>query len=364
MATLDRLTIRGFKSIQNLEDFELRQLNIIVGTNGAGKSNLISFFRLLRFFVEDRLNQYIISNGGIDDFLFNGPKITNKIYFETHFGERGYRFSLIPTTEGTCSVEDESRYYDKSFYGWWSLGGSPNGSSRMVAEIKNNIPDARYSRPVYDTIISWQLYHFHDTGITAGMRRYDIVENWEKLSPDASNIAAFLRNMKLLRPDCYQRIIDAVRTALPYFDDFALTPQHFGEQLKVRLSWYQKGSDYPMQPYHFSDGAMRFICLATALLQPNPPSMIIIDEPELGLHPKAIAILAELIEFASRNTQVVIATQSPLLLNYFSIEDIIVAERHNGSSGFIRLKEEDFSHWLEDFSIGELWTKNVLGGES
>ncbi|MBE6417210.1 MAG: recombinase RecF [Akkermansiaceae bacterium] len=362
MEILNKLTIRGFKSIQNLEDFELRQLNIIVGANGAGKSNLISFFRLLRFFVEDRLNQYIISNGGVDDFLYNGPKITDKMFFETHFGCRGYRFSLTPTSEGTCAVENESRYYDFSRYGWWSLGSSPNGSSRMVAEIKNNATDAQYSRPVYDTIMSWQLYHFHDTSNTAGMRRYDILENWEKLSADASNIAPFLLKMRKDWPDSYQRIVDAIRTVLPYFDDFALTPQTFGEQIKVRLSWRQKGSDYPMQPYHLSDGSMRFICLATALLQPEPPSMIIIDEPELGLHPEAIAILAELIEFASKHTQVVIATQSPLLLNFFSLDDIIVTKRQNGSSFFTRLKKEDFSHWLDDFNVGELWAKNVLEG--
>ena len=120
-----------------------------------------------------------------------------------------------------------------------------------------------------------------------------------------------------------------------------------------------------MQPYHLSDGSIRFICLATALLQPNPPSTIIIDEPELGLHPEAIGVLAELIKLAAQKTQVIVATQSPLLLDQFSIEDIIVARRKDGASTFERLKEEDYTSWLEDYTIGELWAKNViLGGTS
>lgn len=117
-----------------------------------------------------------------------------------------------------------------------------------------------------------------------------------------------------------------------------------------------------MQPYHLSDGTIRFICLSTALLQPNPPATIIIDEPELGLHPSAIGILAELIETASRRTQVIVATQSPLLMDYFSPEDIIVVNRKNGSSVFERLKAEDYKEWFEDFSLGELWVKNVIAG--
>jgi predicted ATPase len=117
-----------------------------------------------------------------------------------------------------------------------------------------------------------------------------------------------------------------------------------------------------MQPYHLSDGSIRFICLAAALLQPNPPSTIIIDEPELGLHPAAIVILAELIQVAAKGTQVIVATQSPALIDQFGIDDIIVANRRNGASAFQRLKEKDFTEWLKDYSVGELWAKNVIAG--
>ena len=162
--------------------------------------------------------------------------------------------------------------------------------------------------------------------------------------------------------DCYKKIVDSIRLVMPFFDDFRLDVQKLGEAEKVRLSWNQKGSDFPMQPYHLSDGAIRFICLATALLQPTLPSIIIIDEPELGLHPAAIVVLAELIQHAAQRTQVIVATQSPALVDQFGIEDVIVMSREDGASTFQRLGKDDFLVWLEDYSVGELWTKNVIAG--
>ena len=357
--TLNTLTIKGFKSIEELVELELTNLNIIVGGNGAGKSNLISFFKMLRAFIDGNLNRYIKDNGGAGDLLFNGRKTTKKMKFETRFGFRGFRFNLIPTPKDTCSVEDEARYYKA---GWWELGDSYDGKSHMVAEVTHKTSDAEFSQPVYNAISSWKIYHFHDTSGTAGMRHYEIVQDCKSLRTDASNIAPFLLKLKKNHPREYKEILNAVRLVTPFFDDFILESSKSGSKEKVNLSWTQKGSDYPMQPYHLSDGSIRFICLATSLLQPDPPSAIIIDEPELGLHPAAIVILAELIQVASCSTQVIIATQSPALVDQFSIENILIVNREHGASTFKRLKEEDFSEWLKNYSIGELWTKNVISG--
>ena len=159
-----------------------------------------------------------------------------------------------------------------------------------------------------------------------------------------------------------EKMIHKVRLVIPFFDDFRLDVLKMGEAEKVKLSWGQKGSDFPMQPYHLSDCSIRFICLATALLQPFPPSAIVIDEPELGLHPEAIRILGELIQDAAKRTQIIVATQSPLLLDQFSIEDIVVVNRKEGQSTFERLNLEDFNEWLNNYSVGELWSKNVIQG--
>lgn len=360
--SLDKLTILGFKSIRELKDFELKALNIFVGANGAGKSNLISFFRMLQSLIEETLADYVRDNGGISDLLYNGRKVTKQVEFETRFGPRGYRFKLKPGPGEGFAVTDEARFYEHGSTGWWELGSGGKDSSLLVEEAKGISQNRQYSEPVYKAINSWKIYHFHDTSSTAPMRHAEIVEDNKVLRYDASNIGPFLLHLRNKKKSYYDEILHACRLVAPFFDDFLLDPQQLGPKTKVALSWKTKASDYPMQPYHLSDGSIRFICLATALLQPNPPSTIIIDEPELGLHPEAIRILGELIEDAAKRTQIIIATQSPLLLDQFSIEDIVVVNRKKGQSVFERLKRTDFNEWLEDYSVGELWTKNVIQG--
>jgi predicted ATPase len=360
---LRKLTILGFKSIKALEDFELSDLNVFIGGNGAGKSNLIDFFRLLREIIDGKLNEYIRDGGGISDFLFNGRKVTSEMKFTMYFGSRGYRFIIKPGPSETCSLTREARYYPGHYGGrWWELDDSPDGSSMLVKEAKGNSSDSKYSIPVYDAISSWQIYHFHDTGSNSPMRHYEIIQDNKVLRFNASNIAPYLLQLRTKHPDVYSEILNSVRLVMPFFDDFLLDVTEFGEKKKVNLSWTQKGTDYPMQPYHLSDGSLRFICLSTALLQPNPPSTIIIDEPELGLHPAAISILAELIQNASKRTQVIVATQSPALIDNFRVEDIIVVNRKDAASTYERLEEKDFNVWLETYSVGELWSKNVISG--
>lgn len=359
--SLDKLTISGFKSIRELKDFELKDLNIFVGANGAGKSNLISFFRMVQSLIEGTLADYVRDNGGISDLLYNGRKATKQMEFETRFGSRGYRFKLKPGPGEGFALTDEARFYEHGSR-WWELGSSGDNSSLLVKEAKGTSRDGKLSKPVYNAINSWKIYHFHDTSSTAPMRHAEIVEDNKVLRYDASNIGPFLLRLRNNEKSYYDEILHACLLVAPFFDDFLLDPQQLGPKTKVALSWKTKTSDYPMQPYHLSDGSIRFICLATALLQPNPPSTIIIDEPELGLHPEAIRILGELIEDAAKRTQIIIATQSPLLLDQFSIEDIVVVNRKEGQSAFERLKRTDFNEWLEDYSVGELWTKNVIQG--
>lgn len=365
---INALSIRGFKSIRGLEDFKLRNLNVIIGANGAGKSNFIQVFQMLRAMAERNFGKFILERGGSDNFLFNGPKITDKISMQFDFestsytgGTNSYRFQLTSTLNETFLIDEERKYETTT----WRSYGSPSEESRLYDQRHEKAAGGQYNGVgyyVYNAISQWVIYHFHDTSSTAPMRRSEIIEDNERLRSDASNIAPFLLKLKQDHESSYEEILDAIRLVIPFFDRFRLDVQKMGESEKAKLSWQQKGSDFPMQPYHLSDGAIRFICLATALLQPNPPSTIIIDEPELGLHPAAIVILAELIQSASNRTQVIIATQSPALIDQFAIDDVVVVNREGGASTFQRLKEDDFSAWLEDYSIGELWTKNIITG--
>ncbi len=368
---LDKLTVKGFKSIKELNEFKLGDLNVIIGANGAGKSNFVQIFRMLMAMTQKNFSKFILERGGADNFLFNGPKVTPTINMEFEFaslsasskGSNSYKFAMTPTADEKFLITEERKYVTTN----WRSYGSASEESRLYDERNETSMDGQWNGVghfVFESISNWMVYHFHDTSASSPMRRSEIVEDYHKLRGDAANIAPFLLHLRESEhySDYYKRIVDAIRLVTPFFDDFRLDVQKLGEAEKVRLSWSQKGSDFPMQPYHLSDGSIRFICLATALLQPHPPSTIIIDEPELGLHPAAIVVLAELIQAAAKRTQVIVATQSPALIDQFGIEDVIVVNREDGASTFRRLKEEDFSTWLEDYSVGELWTKNVING--
>ena len=333
--TIKTISISGFKSIRELRNFQLRDLNIMIGANGAGKSNFVQIFRLLMAMAQKNLQEFIQVNGGADNFLHNGPRHTSHIEMEFDFWPfwpdsdaienlNSYCFTLTRTVDGTFLIKEKEKHSEKQLElglgvigpctfkgplgtippqllgedekldGSWISLGAPSLESRLCDKVSDNVAPFL----ICDTISHWMAYHFHDTSATAPMRTWAEVMDNQFLRDNGGNIAPFLRR---LRDDGklhsrYQEIVRAVRLAMPFFDDFRLDTKEFrpGEE-KVRLSWRQRGSDFPMQPYHLSDGSIRFICLATALLQPDPPSTIVIDEPELGLHPEAIALLAELI---------------------------------------------------------------------
>lgn len=199
------------------------------------------------------------------------------------------------------------------------------------------------------------------------MRRPRAINDNDVFRPNAENLAPFLYRIQQTDRASYSRIRDVVRLAAPFFDDFKLRPMPATPDM-IQLEWQQRDSDYPFRANQLSDGTLRFICLATALLQPTPPPTVLFDEPELGLHPYALTLLGNLFKQAARvlfdqiERQVIISTQSALLLNEFAPEDVIVVERTNGESTFRRLIPSDLSEWLDEYTLGELWQKNVLRG--
>ncbi len=360
-SALDTLSIKGFKSIRELENFKLNRLNVLIGANGSGKSNFIEIFRMLREMVNRNFDNFISKNGGSDGFLYNGPKYTSSIKAKFQFGKNQYEFELEPTVKEKFNIKQEAYKYELG--NWTIIGSNINESNLYAVKDESGVTSDRgVGYYVFRAISNWVVYHFHDTSSSARMRRSEIIENNKQLHANADNIAPFLLELKTHHEGCYREIVNVIQLVAPFFDDFILDNVKMGEKITVKLGWKQKGSDYPMQPYHFSDGTIRFICLATALLQPIPPATIVIDEPELGLHPYAIEILAELIESAAKKTQVIISTQSPTLVDCFSADDIIVVNRKDGASTFERLDSSQLQSWFKDYSLGELWRKNVLTG--
>ena len=207
----------------------------------------------------------------------------------------------------------------------------------------------------------WQVYHFHDTSRTASVKQVGSIHDYAYLREDASNLAAFLYKLKLKHNKQYRAICMTVQKVAPFFGDFILEPT-LEDSSSIFLKWREKGGDFPFTAHHLSDGTLRFICLAAVLLQPQPPTTIIIDEPELGLHPFAINILGGLIRTLSKSKQIILSTQSVNLLDQFQTEDVIVTQRINEVSLFNRLKAAELEKWLEDYSLSELWEKNYLKG--
>jgi predicted ATPase len=363
MSAIQTLTLHGFKSIRKMDQLQLHELNVLIGANGAGKSNFVSYFRMLSELVEQRLQLWTSKQGGADRIMTYGVKETSQIESSIRFGENGYDLTLEPTVEDGFTFSKEMLYFDSPYYGVTrpNLGAGHN-ESRLKKEMEGGISQ-KIAAHCYDAISRWKVFHFHDTSETAGVKRLGSLHDNDYLRHDASNLAAFLYRLKNESPRVYSQIRKTVRLAIPFFDDFILKPQQLPtEEEQIRLLWKQSDSDYALWPSQLSDGSIRFICLVTALLQPEPPSTIIIDEPELGLHPFAITLLGALLRSASTRMQIIVSTQSVPLLNEFSIDDLIVVEREEGASTFNRRDHEQLKNWLEEYSIGELWEKNILGG--
>ena len=359
------LTLKGYKSIRLLEDFELGAVNVLIGANGCGKSNFISFFYLLREIVERRLEKAVNKAGGADTQLYLGPKVTESIQARLEFGVNAYSFTLEPTADDRLIFGDEQIEYEGTPGYTHSVKrslGTGHGESKLKEQVERDTYNKNISEHIYKAVASWTVYHVHDTSDTAALRRPCSVGDYERLRPDAGNIAPFLHYLREDDKKTYRLIVDTVKLVAPFFKDFRFRPKKRKDDEVVQLEWRQEGSDYPFHPSQLSDGTVRFIALATALLQPDPPATILIDEPELGLHPFALEILGNLILQAQERAQVIVSTQSPPMLNCFEPEQIVVVERREGETTFKRLEGDGLRSWLKDYSLGELWQKNVYGG--
>jgi len=353
--TLCNIKIKGFKSIKEC-DLDLNNINVLIGSNGAGKSNFISAFNLLNHILTQELSLYVGRNG-VNSLLYNGRKATDSIFMEFHFNQDFYSFELIPTDDNRMIFKNECFGNEKHL----NTLTIPTGKQESVLKDGNDV--------LYNIIISlkknlFRVYHFHDTGANSRIKAEHNISNCKILQWDASNLAAFLYRLKDNYISDYQNIIEAVQLIAPYFKDFELEPNENNKE-QIVLRWQQKGCDDIFNASQISDGTLRFICLATLLLQPEElqPTTIIVDEPELGLHPFAITVFAEMVKKAATQKQIILSTQSVELLNQFDTEDVIVVDRGDNGSEFKRLNSDELADWLEnDYTLGELWNKNVLGG--
>ena len=376
----NRILVKGLKSIAHA-DVPLDAFNVLIGANGAGKSNFLAAFRLLRAVADNVLGTFVADSGGGGSLVRYGAKVTPELSIEADLGidatvityEIGLRWVAndwlaIRTERLVAAGEPEASFT--------SNGQHENASSRILC-----VPccDAGYAfdsncyfdgaigpmaRRVAEALGRVGVYHFNDTTSLAAVKGHCSPHDCCSLRGDASNLAAFLAMLLQAHPKHYERISGVIRRVFPQFGSFDLVPDRRA-QGKLMLMWRERGRDTLFTANDCSDGTLRFMCLATLLLQPfdhpQAPCVVVIDEPELGLHPAAVSLLVEMLDFASQQVQVIVSTQSPAVVKALRRpESVVVVSRGEDGTVFQRLDVAALSHWFEDYSLGDLWEMGVV----
>ena len=362
---LKRIRVEGFKSIKEL-DLLMEDVNVLIGANGAGKTNLISLFTFLGFLSQGKLQRYVKTEGGAENFFHFGTKNTKKIKLSLEIGNNEYEVEFLPDLDNDSLLFDTEscrRVNPPGGTNWYLR--SRKGESGFVTENLTGQAVKYFTKKYLDQC---RVYHFHDTSAQARFKKRSSLYDDHYLEEDAANIAPFLYDLKTSQDDdsqqSYKQIVCAVQSVAPFFHDFYLESAGKRGDENILLRWMHANYGSPFSANVLSDGTARFVCLATLLLQPasRRPSTIILDEPELGLHPAALCVLADIIRSISGETQVICSTQSVVFANFFSPEDFIVTELKDGISVFRRLEREQVEQWLDEYGMGDIWSKNLIGG--
>ena len=368
---IQSLSIHHYKSIRRLQRLQLDPVNVLIGANGAGKSNFVSFFTFMADVVNRRLQAHIEELGGAKRI------ISTDCHPEECFSAIvSFRAGALIFIAGVTE-DDRLQLLHEKFV---PPGIDPNLEfSKMVGhyrrrqgELESRLHNFTVQAGqltveeelALNAVSLWRVYHFHDAGTAAPVKQFCPLSDNMILSRNASNLAAVLHRLRHEKPEHYEFIRATIELAVPYFEDFVLKPRELpgGDEPQIALRWQQKGVPATFGPNQFSDGTLRFICLTTALLQPNPPATMVFDEPELGLHPSAIELLASMLISISLDTQILVSTQSPTLLSRFDPEHVLIVEQADGNSKFRRIERSELGTWLDEYSLGQLWEKNILGG--
>lgn len=359
---LQDIKISGFKSIDRLS-LSMRKINILIGANGAGKTNFISLFNFLGNLSRGKLKSYVEVEGGAERFFHFGTRNTRKIKIHVSVGQNEY----LATFE--ANVDKDSLIISDEYC---KFEGSPKDFPLETRNGESGLAyvTGKYGVPAYTKayLENCRVYHFHDTSNQATFKKTQFLDADHYLEADAANIAPLLYNLKQSSVEAYNKsyaqIISAIQSIAPFFHDFYLEPTGENGNQSIRLRWIHSNFDNPFSANSLSDGTARFICMAVLLLQPEElrPATIILDEPELGLHPAALVVLADIIKSVSKETQLICSTQSVTFANQFDVEDFVTVDAKNGVSTFTKPNKMELEVWLEEYGVGDIWAKNLIGG--
>ena len=369
---LESVRIRGFRSLADVELSGLGANSVLIGSNGSGKSNFMRFFEMLSWMVRSRaLGEFVEKYGGADDQLFGGnsvtPRMDAEVALRTEAGRNDYRFSLTHAHPDRFMFTEEAFRFSRS--GWlteasWNHLGSGHREAGIV-EAAHSTGSSEFNpataRVIVHLLRSCSVYQFHDTSDTSNFKKRWEAEDNATLRTHGGNLAAVLHRLEQEDNRRFEHICQHIARVLPVFDRFEVE-ESYG---RVLLRWKARGNEKTFGAHLTSDGSLRFFALVTLLNLPREmlPDVLLLDEPELGLHPVAIALVGNMIKALAGDVQIIVATQSPLLVDVFELDEIVVLDLDDGRSVFRRLDADTYRTWLDDsFTPGELWQKNLLGG--
>ena len=374
---IDQVRIQGFRSLADVELLGIPKAAVLIGANGSGKSNFIRFFQMLSWMLgPHRLGEFVAMQGGADDQLFGGSKHSLEMSATVTMRTT----AIEPLTMQTSSVQCDYRislahaqpdrliFTEEAFRGPknedWQHLGSGHTEAKIVEDIRprSSLTAYRFTvRSIINLLRGCSVYQFHDTSDGSNFKKRWDVEDNNRLLSHGGNLAAVLHRLEQEDIKRFELICKHIGRVLPGFDRFEIE-ESYG---KVLLRWKAKGMDKTFGAHLTSDGSLRFFALVTLLNLPTEmlPDVLLLDEPELGLHPAAIALVGGMIKALAKERQVIVATQSPLLVDAFDLDEIFVLDMEDGRTEFCKLALDDYRVWLdESFTSGELWQKNLLGG--
>ena len=368
---LDSIEIRGFRSLADVKLEALPNVTVLIGPNGSGKSNLFRFFEMCSWMLRSgKLAEFVARQGGADDQLFRGravtPQIEAKLSMRTEKGRNDYRFSLVWAQPDRLIFTDESFRFSRPDFpteAEWQQLGSAHNEAQLVDAAQGGYSEVNETTAstIWRLLRSCAVYQFHDTSDHSRFKQLWDVDDCYQLRSHGGNLAAVLLQLEREDTRRYELICRQIARILPGFDHFDLVAQHG----KVLLRWRASGSDKTYGAHLTSDGSLRFFALVTLLNLPDKmmPNVILLDEPELGLHPAAVELIGHMIRKVGHDRQVILATQSVELVDVFDLEQIVVLDLDDGRTTFRQLNPDEYRVWLEDdYTTGELWMKNVLEG--
>ena len=370
---IESVRIRGFRSLADVDISGLPQAAVLIGANGSGKSNFMRFFEMLSWMLRSRqLGEFVSRQGGADDQLFGGnaqtPRMNGEITMRTSRGSNGYRFALSYAHPDRFLFTQEDIRFTSGVYAteppWQSLGSGHLEARIVEAAQTPDYPGVNQmtASVIVNLLRNCAAYQFHDTSESSRFKNSWDVSERAQLRSHGGNLAAVLYHLERHDLRRYELICRHIARILPGFERFDIE-EEYG---KVFLRWKARWSDKTIGAHLTSDGSLRFFALATLLNLPTEmlPDVILLDEPELGLHPAAVALIGGMIKSLSTERQVIIATQSPLLVDVFDLDEIIALELVNGRTEVRKLSSEDYQVWIDNcFSPGEMWRKNLLGAQ-